>query len=52
VLDGETVADADTYAAAKKEGKVTLYSTFILTSMKEVMAKFQADTGITAENVA
>jgi iron(III) transport system substrate-binding protein len=51
VLDGETVADADTYAAAKKEGKVTLYSTFILTSMKEVMAKFQADTGIVPENV-
>lgn len=51
VLDGETVADGATYAAAKKEGKVTLYSTFILTSMKEVMAKFQADTGITAENV-
>jgi iron(III) transport system substrate-binding protein len=51
VLDGETIADAGTYAAAKKEGKVTLYSTFILTSMKEVMAKFQADTGIAAENV-
>jgi iron(III) transport system substrate-binding protein len=50
-LDGETIADAATYAAAKKEGKVTLYSTFILTSMKAVMAKFQADTGIAAEDV-
>ncbi|HEY5348495.1 MAG TPA: ABC transporter substrate-binding protein [Candidatus Lustribacter sp.] len=51
VIGGERIADAATYAAAKREGKLILYSTYILSSMKAVTAKFKADTGIDVEIV-
>ncbi len=51
VIDGEHIADAATYTAAKSEGKVILYSTYILSAMKAVTAKFKADTGIDVEIV-
>ena len=51
VIGGEKIADAATYSAAKSEGKVTLYSTYVLSAMKAVTAKFKADTGIDVEIV-
>jgi iron(III) transport system substrate-binding protein len=51
VIGGEKIADGTTYAAAKSEGKVVLYSTYILSAMKAVTAKFKADTGIDVEIV-
>jgi iron(III) transport system substrate-binding protein len=51
VIGGEKIADAATYTAAKSEGKVTLYSTYILSAMKVITAKFKADTGIDVEIV-
>lgn len=51
VINGERIADGTTYAAAKSEGKVVLYSTYILSAMKAVTAKFTADTGISVEIV-
>jgi iron(III) transport system substrate-binding protein len=51
VIGGEKIADGATYSAAKSEGKVVLYSTYILSAMKAVMAKFKADTGIDVEIV-
>ena len=47
----EKIADAATYTAAKSEGKVILYSTYILSAMKEITAKFKAETGIDVEIV-
>jgi iron(III) transport system substrate-binding protein len=51
VIGGEKIIDAATYSAAKSEGRLTLYSTYILSAMKAVTAKFTADTGITVEIV-
>ena len=51
VINGERIADGSTYAAAKSEAKLVLYSTYILSAMKAVTAKFKADTGIDVEIV-
>ena len=51
VIGGERIADAATYSAAKSEGHLVLYSTYILSAMKAVTAKFKADTGIDVEIV-
>ena len=51
VIRGEKIADAATFSAAKSEGKLVLYSTYILSAMKAVTAKFKADTGIDVEIV-
>jgi iron(III) transport system substrate-binding protein len=49
VIGGEKIADGATFAAAKSEGKLVLYSTYILSAMKAITAKFKADTGIDVE---
>jgi iron(III) transport system substrate-binding protein len=49
MLSGAEIADAATYAAAKKEGKLVLYSTFSTNEMQPIAAKFQSDTGIAVE---
>jgi iron(III) transport system substrate-binding protein len=49
VIDGETIADAATFDAAKKEGKLLLYSTYDSPAMKPIVDKFQADTGLGVE---
>jgi len=49
VLGGVEIADAGTYAAAKKEGKLLLYSTFSTNEMQPIAAKFQSETGIPVE---
>jgi iron(III) transport system substrate-binding protein len=49
VLDGVQIADAPLYDAAKKEGKLLLYATFETHGMAELVAKFQADTGLSVD---
>jgi iron(III) transport system substrate-binding protein len=46
VIDGVEIADAATYDAAKKEGRLLLYSTFESHGMAQITAKFTADTGL------
>jgi len=46
VIDGVQIADAPTYDAAKKEGKLLLYATFEAHGMALIVSKFQADTGL------
>jgi iron(III) transport system substrate-binding protein len=49
VIDGVQIADAPTYDAAKKEGKLLLYATFEAHGMALIVSKFQADTGLAAD---
>ena len=52
VVDGEQIADAKTFAAAKKEGKVLAYGTWPERNWNPaVKANFEKDTGITLEFV-
>lgn len=49
LLDGAQIADAPLYDAAKKEGKVLLYATYETHGMGLIVAKFQADTGLSVD---
>jgi iron(III) transport system substrate-binding protein len=51
VVDGEMIADAALYAAAKAEGSLLLYATYQPRGMAQILAKFQADTGIVANAI-
>ncbi len=46
VINGETIADAQTYAAAKKEGELVVYSGNLVAAMEPVLKGFEADTGL------
>jgi iron(III) transport system substrate-binding protein len=49
VFDGAQIADAPLMEAAKKEGKLLLYATYLSYPMGQIVAKFQADTGIAVD---
>ena len=49
VIDGAQIADAPLYDAAKKEGKLLLYATYESHGMGQIVAKFQADTGLSVD---
>jgi iron(III) transport system substrate-binding protein len=49
VIDGEQIANAPLYDAAKKEGKLLLYATYETHGMGGIVAKFQADTGLSVD---
>ena len=49
VIDGVQIADAATFDAAKKDGKLVLYSTYDTPAMKPVVARFESDTGLSVE---
>jgi iron(III) transport system substrate-binding protein len=51
VLDGETIADAKLFDAAKKEGHILHYGTYPADAIKPTHAQFTKDTGITVEYV-
>lgn len=51
VFDGETVGDAALVAAAQQEGKLVVYSASPIGYEKQLLAKFQADTGIPGEAI-
>jgi iron(III) transport system substrate-binding protein len=46
VAGGEQIADAATYDAAKKEGRLVLYSTYDSNAMKPIVDRFQAESGL------
>ena len=46
VIDGQQIADGSTFDAAKREGKLELYSTYDTPVMKPIVEKFEADTGL------
>ena len=46
VVNGEKIADAALYAAAKKEGSFTLYGTIPTESMSITLDQFKKETGI------
>lgn len=49
VINGETIADATLYAAAKKEGTFTVYGTVPPDTFNHFKAAFEKDTGIKME---
>lgn len=49
VIDGEVIADADLYEAAKAEGKVTLYTAYLEHVAQEYTDDFTRQTGIEVE---
>ena len=51
VIGGVTIADGATWDAAKKEGKLLLYSTYDSSAMKPIVDRFQADTGLSVDVV-
>src|SRR5271165_5472996 len=51
VIEGETITDAKTYDAAKKEGRLLLYGTYPGDAMNPIIAAFQSDTGIKVDYV-
>jgi iron(III) transport system substrate-binding protein len=51
VVEGETIADAALLDAAKKEGKLLLYSVYTNEPMQVIVGAFQRDTGIKVEVV-
>lgn len=46
ILDGEEVANAALYAAAKKEGGLSAYATYSSESMSDALDGFRKDTGL------
>ena len=46
VAGGEQIAYAATYEAAKKEGRLVLYSTYDSSAMKPIVDRFQAESGL------
>jgi len=51
VIGGETISDAKTLDAAKREGRLLAYGTYPGDAMKPILAAFQQDTGIAVEYV-
>jgi iron(III) transport system substrate-binding protein len=51
VIDGETISDAKTFDAAKKEAALVAYGIYPVEQMTAILKAFQADTGITTEFV-
>lgn len=51
VLDGETISDGKTLAAAKAEGRLLHYGTYPIDAMKPIHDAFQSETGIKVEYV-
>jgi iron(III) transport system substrate-binding protein len=51
VIGGETISDAKTFDAAKKEGKLLHYGTYPVDAIKPVHEQFKADTGIAVEYI-
>jgi iron(III) transport system substrate-binding protein len=51
VFDGEEIADAKLLAAAKQEGKLTLYGTIPSESMAVTLDAFKAETGVQPEYI-
>jgi len=51
VIDGETITDAATFDAAKKEGRLLLYGTYPGDAMSPIIAAFQSDTGLKVDFV-
>jgi iron(III) transport system substrate-binding protein len=51
VKDGEEIADAKLFAAAKAEGKVNIFGTYPSESLQSVLDEFRKDTGIALEYV-
>jgi len=51
VVGGELIADAATYEAAKKEGRLLLYSTYDSSAMKPIVDRFQAESGLPVDVV-
>ncbi|AOS65521.1 ABC transporter substrate-binding protein [Actinoalloteichus hymeniacidonis] len=51
VINGERIADAEELAAAKEEGRISLYSGYVENSEKEVIKVFEEDTGIKVDLV-
>jgi iron(III) transport system substrate-binding protein len=50
-IAGEEIADATLFAAAKREGKVLMFSAFPADALKTITDGFQKDTGINVEVV-
>ncbi|MEH3128649.1 MAG: extracellular solute-binding protein [Mycolicibacterium neoaurum] len=46
VIDGEQIADPDLWAAAQKDGQITLYSGWTADSEAALLDQFEADTGL------
>lgn len=46
VINRQTVAESELFAAAKAEGSINLYSGYVENSEKEVIKAFTKDTGI------
>ena len=51
VLDGEEIADATLYAAAKKEGGLSVYATYTSESMSDALEGFRKDTGLAIDYI-
>jgi iron(III) transport system substrate-binding protein len=51
VVDGEAIADATLFDAAKKEGRVLLYGTWPESNFAPVKQAFESDTGISIDFV-
>ena len=51
VKDGEMIADAKLFSAAKAEGKVNIFGTYPSESLQSVLEEFKKDTGIGLEYV-
>lgn len=51
VVDGELIADAALFSAAKAEGSLSLYTGYVENSEKEVVRAFTADTGIAVDMI-
>jgi iron(III) transport system substrate-binding protein len=51
VIQGETIADARTFDAAKAEGRILVYSTYPAEMMNLILEGFAVDTGIKPELV-
>lgn len=46
VIDGEQIADPDLWAAAQRDGQITLYSGWTADSEAALLDQFEADTGL------
>jgi iron(III) transport system substrate-binding protein len=51
VINGEVISDAATYAAAKKEGELSIYSSYPAVGMQKILNGFTKDTGIKTQFV-
>ena len=51
VKDGEEIADAKLFAAAKAEGKLNIFGTYPSESLQTVLDEFKKDTGFAVEYV-